>query len=425
MTEDEKRLKQQERESSPEYQALKDLTGDGFSVKNLVDGDSGDAGEVGEAGDAGDAGDAGGQGDAGDAGDAGKSGTIKNEQHPEPDKGKSEEDKEKGKQPPPGETDKNTFPLNEIFGDRFKSVDELKEADIAGQLEELETLRQENESLKGEVENPTLGFADDNVALYNEFVKETGVRDYNLFSKLNGLNMESSDNLDVMVMSQVLKNPRLAGKEPLLRKNLERQYKVDPQLVEDGDLDEEQLELNQLSLEDAAGDAKKSIAEIKEKLKLPEKREVSTPGSKKLSPEDRAKLEDGWGQVTKAIGDEWKSIPLTPEGAKEPIIDYVIDDKVKADLIQQSKAYAIENQMELNEDNMKAVFGMMQRDFVTANLPKIIHSVANKVSSMTKEEVDAIYTNPSALNYNQGGSGGSQEPDPIDDVFEKEKQQLG
>jgi len=48
--------------------------------------------------------------------------------------------------PPPGPD-----PLNEIFGDRFKTLDEAKQADIPGKLQELESLRQEKEALEGKL----------------------------------------------------------------------------------------------------------------------------------------------------------------------------------------------------------------------------------------------------------------------------------
>jgi hypothetical protein len=398
----EERIRREEIEKSPEYQALKDV--EGIDITKLTGG-----GEDPPPGDP----------PPGDPppGDPPPTDPPKGDPPPgDPPPG----DPPKG-DPPPADT----FPLNEIFGDRFASVDELRGADIPKQLEELETLRQENQTLKGQVENPTIGFANDNVALFNEFVKETGINDFRVFGQIANADLEKIDHMEALVLAEVMRNPRLSGREDLLRKSLQEKYQVDPQLVEDGTITSDKLEMNKITLETEASGAVKSLKEIKEKVKLPEKRETTTPpGGKKLSPEQEAVLTDGWKDIGGKISAEWKAIPLTPEGAKNPILNYALADADKKTIVDDAVAFVVENQMELNEANVKKAFGMMRDNFILSNMPKIIHSVAEKVRGMTKEQLDAIYDNPSALNSDQPPAGEDGAEDPAAKAFKMEMDAL-
>jgi hypothetical protein len=57
-----------------------------------------------------------------------------------------------------------------------------------------ETLRKEKTELESKLElKPKTNFANDEVALFNEFVKETGTRDYGVFNKINSAEVATMD----------------------------------------------------------------------------------------------------------------------------------------------------------------------------------------------------------------------------------------
>ena len=123
---------------------------------------------------------------------------------------------------PPQRTDPAPAPQNdilkEIFGDRFKTVEEVKNANIVGQLDELDSLRRTKSDLEKQLSTkPQTNFVNDEVALYNEFVRETGISDYGVFKRLNAADVANMDPVDALVTRYVLEHPNLAGQEDKVR----------------------------------------------------------------------------------------------------------------------------------------------------------------------------------------------------------------
>jgi hypothetical protein len=112
---------------------------------------------------------------------------------------------------------------------------------------------------------PKTSFANDDVALFNEFVRNTGIKSFDIFSRLNGADMANIDDMDAIVLSRLVLNPELAKKEPQLRKHIEKTYNVDPESVE-----EDELEINKIGLAEEGYKAKMKLQELKGKLKIPE-----------------------------------------------------------------------------------------------------------------------------------------------------------
>ena len=283
--------------------------------------------------------------------------------------------------------------VNEIFGDQFKSYDDVKKAKITDTLKEISTLRQENVTFKSQAEGRPFGYANESIALFNEFVKKTGIQNYEAFNKLMNTDLSKLGDAEVMVLKEIMDKPKFIGQESRLKAKFEKQYNVD-----DEEIDENDLEINKISLASDAETARKSLTELKDGVKLPEETPPTTPtvnGKPELTDEQKGNIKDGWETLTKEIGDKWKSYPLTPKGSKTPLLSYEIPVETKQNLISRAKDFCVENQMELNEENVKQVFSMMQKDLVAENLPEILHSVAEKVRSLTAEEWDKVYENPS------------------------------
>jgi len=315
--------------------------------------------------------------------------------------------------------------LSEMFGGSFNSVAEVKEAKVSEQLKELGTLREKNQTLEQQASGRPLGYANEGIALFNEFVKKTGIQNYGAFNKLMNTEIDKLEDLDTMILKEVMDKPNLIGQEANLKKMFEKRYNLDdPEQVDEG-----QMEINKITLKSDAETARKSLTETKTGIVLPAAPETPPPGGAPLmTPEQKEVHSKGWKQVTDKLSEEWKAFPIVAEGSKDPILTFEIPTEVKQNLVKDAYDFCIENQTELNKENVADIFGIMQKDLVMVALPKIIHSVAEKVRGMTEEEYDAVYHNPSQLS-NQDMPPGQQQPttreQEIEDIYTAELEELG
>jgi len=332
---------------------------------------------------------------------------------PEPQPGSGDPPPEPPKKDePPAPQPQDAF-LKEIFGDRFKTVDEAKQANISGVLDEVESLRQTKADLESKLESkPKTNFANDEVALFNEFVRETGVRNYKVFEKLNGADMANMDPMEALVIKHILDHPELASREDLVRKRFEKKYNLDPNEVE-----EETLELNKLEVEADGATAIRALQELKGKLKVPEPTPDDKP--KELSPEERSKLQTGWSNVGQEIGKALTKLKIPIKDRKDALLDYEISESDQKDIRDFVANYAVENQMEPNETNMRMISHMVYNQLMINKLPEIVHSVFEKARNMTEEEVHKMYENPSPSRNNDAPPA----PPSPDNRTDKEKLQ--
>ena len=299
--------------------------------------------------------------------------------------------------------------LKEIFGDRFQTVDEAKNANIVGALDEVATLRQETTDLKAQLElKPKTNFANDEVALFNEFVKETGTKDYGVFNKINNAELATMEPMEALVTQYVLDHPEQSGQEPLIRKYFEKKYNVDPELVDDAD-----LAVNKIGMEADGASAKKVLQELKEKLKVPEV-QADTSKPKELTPEAKATLTSGWNNVGKNVSSVLSKLQVPIKNGKEPLLDYEISESEQKEITDFVQNYAVENQMELNKTNVDIMSTMVYNQLMINKIPDIVHSVFEKARSMTEEQVHSLYSNPSPARNNDIPPG-TPDPTPTDE----------
>jgi hypothetical protein len=359
---------------------------------------------------------------------------------PPPDEKKPEEKKPEEKKPETPEDKSKSVSdpeaikagiLNEMFGDQFKTVEDVKKANIPESLKELVTLRQKNQELDALVKaRPKHQFANDDIAKMNEFVRETGIKDVNVFNKLNSSDLSNMSDIDVLSLNHVIDNPRLAGESPQeIRGYFERKYKVDPAMidpkrVEAGDLTQEEFETNkreyrynQMDLQTEAEKVKTKLLGLKEKIKMPEP-PADEPGSvKKWTPEVETLQKTAWAKVNEKMGETFSTIPIVLEEGKDPIVNFVLPEDAKKSILDDALDFVVNNQMEVNEANIKSVANAMYSDILFSNRHKIYHSIFERARSMTEEEYLKVYHNPSSKNTDAHPPGG--EPDKIEEQRNK------
>lgn len=352
----------------------------------------------------------------GETGEPGKADPVK-EDPAKADPGKSD----------PGKTDpkKDNVPdlekvragiLNEMFGDQFKSWDEVKKADIPTSLKDLETLRRKNQELETQINaKPKHHFANDDIAKLNEFIRETG-KDAVVFNKIYGLDVANTKDMDALILAHVIENPRLAGKDPQdVRAYFEMKYNVDPslidpKLVEDGKITAEELAANKrkynfgmMEMEADAQKAKEKILDLQSKIKMPEIPKDDPAGSSKTkwTPEVETKQKDAWTTVGNAMLGKFDKIPLSiknKEGVPVSIANFALPEKAKTDLLGKALKYVVDNQMEVNETNVTAIANAMYSDIRESFFEDILSVVFERARSMTEKEYLESIHNPSKKN---------------------------
>jgi hypothetical protein len=328
--------------------------------------------------------------------------------------------------PKPGEPSPEiaaTGILKEIFGDQFSTIDELKKSNIPVRLKEIETLRQQNEALLNEKTEltsklgakPKHNFANDDIALYNEFVKTTGIKNFDVFNKINVAEVANMDYMNALVLQRMIENPELAGQEVRVRKYLEKKYNVDPAQI----TDPEELEENKIGLAEDGARAKTKLVELKGKLKLPEPDSDDPGAAPKWSPEKETAIKTGWGQVSETMGTQLATIGIPMKGMNEPIVNFAIPEEARKAMMTDAVNFAVSNRMEINKDTMTKVAKFMYSEYLLQNLGEIAHSIFEKARSMTQEELLEKYHNPSGI----GGDGKPpvSKSDVLDDDAKRKK----
>ena len=309
--------------------------------------------------------------------------------------------------------------LSEMFGDQYKTVEDVKKANIPASLQELATLRQKNQELDALVKaKPKHQFANDDIAKMNEFVRETGIKDVTVFNKLNAADLANMSDIDALSLYHVIENPRLASESPQeIRGYFERKYNVDKAKVEAGELTEQELKYNQMDLQIEAEKAKGKLLELKGKIKMPEVVAEDTTASKKWTPEIEAKKKAEWSAINEAMGKTFSTIPLVPKGWKEPIANFVLPEDVKKAIMQNAFDYVVSNQMEATEENLNSVARGMYSDIITDNREEIYQIIAERARSMSEEEFLRAYHNPSKKNTDTPPASGGK--DKLEEQREK------
>jgi hypothetical protein len=175
---------------------------------------------------------------------------------------------------------------------------------------------------------------------------------------------------------------------------------------------------NMLDVSSDGRKAKEKLLDLKAKIKMPEPIIEETPqGKQKWTPEVEAVQKASWTKVSEKIGDVFAKIPILMEGAKEPIVDFVLPEETRKVIIKNAYDYVINNQMEVNEANVRNVSMQMYSDAILPNLDKITKIIFDRARSMTEEEYLRAYSNPTEKNTDKP----PLENQPLSDEAKREK----
>jgi len=291
--------------------------------------------------------------------------------------------------------------LREMWGDQFKTIEDFKKANIPAQLQELEPLRQKIKDLETQIgKKPKHSFVNDDLAKFNEFVRETGISNYEVFRKLNSVDIANMDDMDALIWNRISEDPDLVADIPRVRKNFERKFDVDKAKIEAGDLTQEEYDDNLFNMRTEARNAKKKLQEIKEKIKMPEppKEEPEAGKETKWTPEVEAKQKTDWNVVNVEMYNHFSKMPIYLKGVKdpkEPIANFELPEEAKSKILGHALDYIVSNQLEVNKSNMESVAKAMYSDIRDSYFDDIVHTVFERGRTITEKEYLEKYHNPS------------------------------
>jgi len=281
----------------------------------------------------------------------------------------------------------------EIFGEGY---DQEK---VKTELNEYKELKAKYDELANK---SSLDFADESVAEFNAYVKNTGNKDYTAFLQLKNAN-EDLDPIEAMILKATIENPEYRGKEDLLRNKLIKDNGLDPNIF-----DSDEIEFNKIALKGKTKEVFDWLRDNKNKL-----------GATKLDPETvkQAKVlaETKWLEIAnEKIGAKSKlTIPTYQDGKIVPFTEF----EIKPELASQYKtAFAkmmSESNYEVNAKNVEAMEQEFNNRFIVNNLPQIMADALQKHENTLKQQWEDQYGGPMDRPKSPGAAS-NQAKDAID-----------
>lgn len=281
-----------------------------------------------------------------------------------------------------------TVTPKEILGMELESWDDVKQ-----KLSEAENLR---EKLSQAESQPKVVFANEKIAGYNQFVqKYPQVENFGFYEKLSGLTGE--DPIQVLVTDFVLENPQFIGKEDLVAKKIEKDFKVDANLYTP-----EEIEFSKLDLGVAAKKAMDKINGLRESITT----------SSASGVVDYGKRETSWSEGIKTglSNFEKLQIPVFNPETKKP--ETYIDYEIPKEFIENYVSEASKNFSSVSDFTPESIQVVKQdavKTFLYTNFDKICHAIKTKAASDERAKVESEYESSGFLrSQNKDASASSQ-----------------
>jgi hypothetical protein len=295
--------------------------------------------------------------------------------------------------------------LNEMFGDKFTSIDEVKESFKL--LDEVPSLRERSTKLQEQLEDKYNPFANEEVARFNHFVKETGINDMKVYAKVSSIGSET-DPIDVLVTQHVVENPEYAGQEGKLKNFLVSKYGLDPEKY-----DEEELENNKFALQLESSKALKSIEALKSKITefKPVDFEALATQKEEQAKQEQQKLASGWSEIVAKLPEHIPAFKVDlGEGKGE--FEYAYTAEQKKSIEKDVLDYLVGYKLPMTKESVQSALSFAQNRVYQSNQKEIYKSFAEKISNDIRAQYDKEFVNPSALN--KGNQETEKKPDKTD-----------
>jgi len=289
--------------------------------------------------------------------------------------------------------------FNESFGTTFTDEDSLKgylkrQEDLS-RLSEIDSkykdLEQKYQEAKEQL-NPRKHFVSD-----EEYKRQLILSKYkeevnpNLLGKIVTHDVNKLSDLDILILGKQVGNPNLIGGDEGARQLIYNQFGIDAE--EMGNDPEKWSALVKNRLSDAAAPVRKSLNEIKN-VEIPQVQDFETQRQTTIqaAQELKTKLKDGWTKVVDRIVKDFGDYEYL-EGKK-----YKVDDDFKKMATDVLLEHLIENDLDLNEDNIKKAHVYLRSEFWQQRGLDILKSHAKDIEAQFTEKKMKEEDNPKPRN---------------------------
>lgn len=280
--------------------------------------------------------------------------------------------------------------INEVLGTSYATMQEAVNA--KARLTEYDSLKETKSKYDELSSAPIIKFHNKSIEEFNNFAETTKIDDPAIFKSVKQFAAkEIKDPIDAMILSEIIKDPSLAGRETLLRKQIQRRFNtsIDEDLYgEELEVAKEEAELNAFNLEREGKKAEKEISDLLEKVS------TNSNGGETINSiqEQRNQLKAQWDDVIVKNAEKiFKSIPVTVPKGKDKNGNDIFES---IDTIELSSADAlrianeavqslISSGLEVSEENLINVVARTHRSILAENY----HIVTSKIQAKTEADL--------------------------------------
>ncbi|HMG15017.1 MAG TPA: hypothetical protein VK590_06205 [Saprospiraceae bacterium] len=302
-----------------------------------------------------------------------------------------------------------------IFGEEFKdkSFDDVK---VEFQTRGEKLSKAESELAEARSKKPA--YFDTEVAEWDAWLANGGVKDHGLFSKIKSLDSNTLDDIDAIITKQVIENPAFKGMEDRLKKEIVDKYQLE--ITEENKLTEEDIRFNRAKITSDAHKAKEFLGGLKSKLQV---QQVDPESATKMAQKNK----EAWAPIIDKVAAELKTIPIKiPKRDEEGKIkkdekgndiletyaEFQVPEHLQAEYksLFQSKAETFGGTDEKSEGQLRSV---MINKFCIEKLPYIVSHALQHQQTELQKEYDKKYGGKGVKepggNPNQSGATSSKE----------------
>jgi hypothetical protein len=270
--------------------------------------------------------------------------------------------------------------------------------------DEILAIKSEYEKIKSQ---PATSKIDDPVLYGLNRIKAERPDDFEFFMKMKlgqGL-----DPIDLLTADYIRRNPSKKENVDLVRDFVKRKYNLDikiPPALDEDDASPDEIRERNEQIREAKRNlefAQMQMDEDVEKIKASydsEFEEFAKGASSAPTPEKIAEMAKPWQPVANTFMANVKAVPIFmpgPDGNPVKFMEFAIPAEQVEAYTRSIVDFAVSSGLPMEESSVQKIYEHILGQVYMANMPKINHAIAEKARTMSEQEYDLAYRNPSAL----------------------------
>ena len=290
--------------------------------------------------------------------------------------------------------------FNKKFGKEFKSEDELKSLfDLPTKVTDLESKASQADKLKADYDalqakynevgkwiDPKKFFANEQLYHTNLMLKKYPDKDVALMTKISTIDVDKTDDIDLLVLNEMLQNPKLKGGEAGAKELVADELGID---LEDKTTWDQKVENKILKAATKIREDFKTLQKVEAELPIDVEKVKTDLISQETAKVDKSKSE--WSPlVNKAISDfkEFTIYDKNEKGELTELYKYQVEwpEEVKKAIAEETVNYLAYTNQPVNEKTITNTLDMMKGRYILSDLNKIIKAYGLKEATRVNDE---------------------------------------